>query len=215
MRQLARQALERGAAWNLRLITLKTGHDPAVLRGFLAENFVLAEIGAALAGPVPDDPPATDCPAGFQFLESGDLTELADSIVASLGDFFYDGHFRHDPEPGPETARQLWSRIARDDLTGRADPAVVLWDRKKDRAAGLATVRLTGREASLSILAVAAPYQGRGWGGLILGETLNRLRGRADWLRAETASFNLPALRLYQRLGFRPTAPLAALHAHL
>ncbi len=225
VRKLARQAVALAEAQDRRLITVKTFHDPAVLRGFLAENFVLAEILASLQGPVdrtPEGPgggrdeevPLTVPPAGFLFLEAEDLPGLAGDVVTGLGDFFYDGHFRHDPDPGPEVARRLWTRIAHDDLAGRADPAVVLWDRKKDRVVGLATACLAGREARLSILAVAAPYQRRGWGRLILAEMFNRLQGRAVQLKVETASYNLPALGLYQSLGLRPAPPLAALHYH-
>ncbi len=142
------------------------------------------------------------------------MPPLAPDLVAGLGDFFYDGHYRHDSVPGPEEARRLWSQVALEDLRGAADPAVVLWDRSRDRLAGLATVRISGREARLSILALAPPYQGRGLGRLILKETLNRLRGRAARLAVETASYNLPALKLYQGLGLSLEAPLAALHYH-
>jgi ribosomal protein S18 acetylase RimI-like enzyme len=215
VRRLARQAADRARAQGHRLVTAKIFHDPAVLRGFLAEGFVLAEIGAALAGTVPGEEAPAAPPAGFRFLEREDLPDLAEEIADALGDFCYDGHYRHDPEPGPETARRLWSPAAREDLGGRADPAVALWDIEKGRAAGLAAVRLAGQEAVLSILAVSAPYRGRGLGRLLLRESLNRLRGRAARLRAETASYNLPALKLYQRLGLTPVAPLAALHLHL
>lgn len=215
VRKLARLAIDQGRRDQASLITLKTFHDPAILRGFLAENFVLAEIGAALNGPVPATGPELERPVGFLFLEPEDLPDLVEEVVSGLGDFFYDGHYRHDPDPGPEAARRLWSQVARDDLAGRADPALVLWDRKKDRPVGLATVRLLGREAELSILAVSVHYRGRGLGRLILGETLNRLQGRADMLKVETASYNLPALNLYLSLGLRMAAPLAALHCHL
>ncbi len=215
VRHLARQAVGLARTRGHRLVTAKTFHDPAVLRGFLAEGFILAEIGASLAGMVPEEEVQATPPSGFRFLDNGDLADLAEEIVNSLGDFFYDGHHRHDPVPGPEAARRLWSRVAREDLGGQADPAVVLWDLKKDRPAGLATVRITGREAVLSILAVPAAYQGRGLGHLLLREIMDRLRGRAARIRVETASFNLPALKVYQRLGLNHIAPLAALHLHL
>jgi RimJ/RimL family protein N-acetyltransferase len=48
-----------------------------------------------------------------------------------------------------------------------------------------------------------------------LTELIRRLNGRAGRLRAETAAYNLPALTLYQSLGFTPEPPLAALHLHL
>ena len=215
VRRLARLAVMTARAADHRLITAKTFHDPAVLRGFMAESFVLAEIGASLSGPVPEESVPVDLPSGFLFPEPESLLELAGEVVAGLGDFFYDGHYRHDPVPGPEESRRLWSRAAKADLSGEADPAVVLWDRKRDRPAGLATVHLEGTEARLNIMAVGIAYRGRGLGRLMMGEIFNRLRGRAFVLKVETASYNLPALRLYQSVGLSHTAPLAALHYHL
>lgn len=211
-RRLANLAAGQGRLRNHRLLTVKTFHDPAVLRGFLAENFVLAEIGAALHGAVPAEARPLERPAGFLVLEDEDAREMAAEAVAVMGDFFYDGHWRHDRLPGPEAARRLWSQVALEDLSGQGGPALILWDQRRDRPAALATVRLSGPRAALSILAVAAPYRGRGLGRLVMRETLNRLSGRVDSIRVETASYNLPALRLYQSLGFTHTAPLAALH---
>ncbi len=214
VRRLAALAISESRAMGHKLITIKTCHDPAVLRGFLGENFVLAEIGASFSGAVPDEPVAADSPSGFSIVEGDEAGKLAEESVAALGDFFYDGHFRHDVRPGPETARRLWSRVALDDLAGAADPALILWDQRRDRAAALATVRPGHAHACLSILAVAAAYRGRGLGRYIMLEILNRLAGRAASLRVETASYNLPALKLYTSLGFAPLAPLAALHYH-
>ncbi|MDR3038029.1 MAG: GNAT family N-acetyltransferase [Candidatus Adiutrix sp.] len=216
VRRLAALAAGRARERGDRLVTLKTGSDPAALRGFLAEGFVLAEIGAALAYDLPPPPaaPAAGPPKGFAWLERRQAAEQAAGVMDFMGDFFYDGHLRHDPDPGPEAARRLWRQVALDDLAGAAGEAVVLWDRAQDRPAGLATARLTGETAGLSILALAEPYRGRGLGRPLLSEMIRRLIGRAAGLKVETAAYNLPALALYQALGFQPRAPLVALHLH-
>ena len=197
-----------------RLVTLKTGQDPAVLRGLLANGFVLAETLAVLTLDLALDPDSsTGPPPGYIWLERGE--KEAASLVDDLGDFFYDGHLRHDPRPGPEAARRIWRRAALDDLAGAADEAVILWDSAARRGAGLATASLGNEaEAVLSILALGAPYRGQGLGRPLLLELIRRLRGKASRLRAETAAYNLPALALYQALGFRLAPPLAALHLH-
>jgi ribosomal protein S18 acetylase RimI-like enzyme len=209
----AARARDRGD----RLATLKTGHDPAILRGLLDGGFVLAETVAVLAkGLARPADPATGPPPGFVWLSRGQAG--TGSLVEDLGDFFYDGHLRHDPKPGPEAARRIWRQAARDDLAGAADEAVILWDSAGRRGAGLATASLVDngqKEAVLSILALAGPYRGRGLGRPLLTELIRRLNGRAGRLRAETAAYNLPALALYQSLGFTPEPPLAALHLHL
>lgn len=217
VRKLARLAIEQGKLAGHKMIISKTIHDPAVLRGFLAEGFVLAEIGASLKGDVPEESgrPLESLPQGFCFLSGEELKEVAEEAVETLGDFFYDGHFRHDPVPGPEAAARLWSRVALDDLNGLAEPALLLWDRSRNRAGGLATVRRDGYRARLSILAVSPHYQGRGFGRRLMAEVLSRLEGRAREIDVETSSYNLPALSLYLSLGLVHTTPLAALHCHL
>ena len=215
----AGQARDRGD----RLVTLKTGQDPAILRGLLAGGFVLAEILTALTRDLALELDSSGPPPGFIWLERG--REEAASLVEDLGDFFYDGHLRHDPKPGPEAARRIWRQAALDDLAGAADEAVILWDSAARRVAGLATAKpgapgLGDEEAVLSILALAEPYRGRGLGRPLLSELIRRLIGRINppgrgRLRAETAAYNLPALALYQDLGFRPAPPLVALHLHL
>jgi GNAT superfamily N-acetyltransferase len=207
-----------------RLVTLKTGQDPAALRGLLAGGLVLAEFLTVLAldlAPNSDGSvkPQAGPPPGFIWLERG--REEAASLVENLGDFFYDGHLRHDTRPGPEAARRIWRQAALNDLAGAADETVILWDSVGHRGAGLATASLGApnigdrKEAVLSILALAEPYRGLGLGRPLLSELIRRLIGRAGRLKAETAAYNLPALALYQALGFTPAPPLVALHLHL
>jgi ribosomal protein S18 acetylase RimI-like enzyme len=214
--RLAGLAAARARVRGDRLVTINTGLDPAVLRGFIAAGFTLAEVAATLICelPGPTENPAA-LPPGFAWLERDRVRGEAAALVEVLGDFFYDGHLRHDPKPGPEAARLIWRQTALGDLSGAADEAVALWDCGRNRGAGLATARLTGREAGLSILALAEPYRGRGLGRPLLGELKSRLEGRANLLRAETAAYNLPALALYQALGFKPGPPLAVFHLHL
>jgi GNAT superfamily N-acetyltransferase len=181
----------------------------------LAGGFGLAENLTVLALDLDSGPDrSAGPPPGFTWLERG--SDLAETLVEDLGDFFYDGHLRHDTRPGPEAARRIWRRAALDDLAGAADEVVILWDGAGRRGAGLATARLVdGEEAALSILALAEPYWGLGLGRPLLSELIRRLKGRAGRLRAETAAYNLPALALYQALGFKPGPPLTALHLHL
>ena len=213
--RLAALASDRARERGDRLVTLKTGQDPAALRGLLAGGFGLAENLTVLALDLaPDFEYSAGPPPGFIWLERG--SDLAETLVEDLGDFFYDGHLRHDTRPGPEAARRIWRRAALDDLAGAADEAVILWDSAGGRGAGLATASLSDREeAVLSILALAEPYRGQGLGRPLLSELIRRLKGRAGRLRAETAAYNLPALALYQALGFKPAPPLTALHLHL
>ncbi|KXS55866.1 MAG: hypothetical protein AMR96_05940 [Candidatus Adiutrix intracellularis] len=148
VRKLARLAINLFQTRDDHFLTLKTSHDPASLRGFLAEGFILAEIGATLISPVPKIPGAAeDRLPNFIFLEQTKASKLASNLVAELGIFFYDGHLRHDSEVGPEAADRFWSARLAGDLAGAAQETIILWDRPKDRVAGLATARLNKQGA--------------------------------------------------------------------
>lgn len=216
-KKLADQTAWMAKKMRHRLVTAKIFHDPAVLRGFLAANFTLAEIGVSLSGTIAEmgisEVGSTlVCPSDFAFLEPGQAAEVASEVVKSLENFFYDGHFLHHPFPGPEASLKLWSQVLLDDLNGQADPVILLWDLGQDRVAGVATVRSNGRVALLNIMTVANPYRKKGLGRLIMQETLHRLAGRSTELQVETASYNLAALKLYQNSGLNHIAPLVALH---
>jgi GNAT superfamily N-acetyltransferase len=96
----------------------------------------------------------------------------------------------------------------------REAPSVFLWDDRQERPVGLALAALTGRsDAALTILHVAEDRRGQGLGRLLLFEIVRSLlKLGASTLAVETASWNLPALSLYQELGLRLRPPLAALH---
>ena len=89
---LARQTLELARSRGVKMVTAKTFHDPAVLRGFLSEGFVLAEIDAALEGALPEKADEVALTPGFAFIDGEDLIESADETIAAPGGFFYDGH---------------------------------------------------------------------------------------------------------------------------
>jgi ribosomal protein S18 acetylase RimI-like enzyme len=100
---------------------------------------------------------------------------------------------------------------------GRGDPSIFLWDDRQTRPVGLALCSIEGRSsAELTILHVAEDRRGEGLGRLLLHEAVRSLVERGvTSLSVETASWNLPALALYQGLGLRLRPPLAVLHLEL
>ena len=213
-RRLATHAIMKARTEAYNFLSLKCIHDPAILNGFLATGFTIAEIGSSLYIDIKKNISAKKAPAGFSFLTEFDEPER---LANEFGDFFYDGRHRADPLIGPAKAARLWTKIAQDDLSGQAHPAIILWDNKKNAPAGLATCRPLGDEtSSLSILTLMSGYWGQALGRHLLEEVLTQLAtAGCKRLLIETAAYNLPALKTYQALGAKPYPSTVSLHFHV
>jgi ribosomal protein S18 acetylase RimI-like enzyme len=196
-------------------LSVKTWHDPSVLRGLIDEGFQLAEIGARLAGKLDYENQAEDfdrvagaslrIPKNFEFPAWYD----------AFGDLFYDGHLRHGPYLAPAFQTALWRELALTDLR-RGQPFVFLWQDRPEEPIGIAWGAINGPAGTLMAIHVIERRRGQGLGAFLAGALFKRMfRMGARELTAETASWNLPALRLYHGLGLTQTAPLVALHLKL
>ena len=185
------------------------------MRGFLAEGFLLAEIGSCLKGPVSEEKDLQPLPkmSGLQIVPADTLK--AEAIMAELGELFYDGHHLHCPLLPEGFSKDLWRRVLiRDIKAGK--PALILSDLRGKRAAGLALADIQGPDATLSAISVGEEHRGRGLGKALLKNMMPLLhRKGARTLSAETASYNIPALSLYLSSGLRPASPKVALHRML
>jgi ribosomal protein S18 acetylase RimI-like enzyme len=197
-------------------LTIKTWHDTAILRGLIDEGFQMAEIGARFSGPLNDESDHHEVLAKI----SGVSVRRAKNYewsgwFDSFGDLFYDGHLLHGPFLGPEFQSQLWREVAVTDMR-RGQPFVFLWQDRPEKPIGLAWGGLNGPEGDLVAIHVVEERRGQGLGAYLAGALMKRmyLMGARE-LTAETASWNLPAIRLYQSLGLNQIAPLVALHLKL
>lgn len=211
-RILARKAKELAGRSEGRFLSIKTWHDPAILRGLIDEGFQLAEIGARLSGPLGGRDPGVDLdrmagvsirrPRGYEFA----------GWLDGFEELFFDGHLRHGPFLGPDFQNRLWREVASTDMR-RGQPFLFLWQDRPEKAIGLAWGGLNGEAGTLAAIHVAESRRGQGLGAFLARALLRRMAEMgARELTAETASWNLPALRLYAGLGLRPVAPLVALH---
>jgi ribosomal protein S18 acetylase RimI-like enzyme len=223
-RILAHKAMEKARGFGTRFLSIKTGQDPAVIRGLCAAGFQVAEIitrlcgslGVLLAGS--EDSPRLDTGrgglSGLSLLEPGDPKEAV-SWLEMLGDLFYDGHHRHSPFLPPDLSGSLWRAVA-SRLLEEKSPSLFLWDGRQKAPVAMALAQLDGDEAFLAVMHVAEECRNQGLGAYLLRQLSKNLRqAGAQNLWAETASWNLPALALYQSLGLKPQAPTLALHAEL
>jgi ribosomal protein S18 acetylase RimI-like enzyme len=212
-RAIAAKAKAMPANGPKKFLSVKTWEDPAAIGGFLDEGFQVAQFSSRFFGEL--DPSKVP---EFPFLYHSGLSlrsppprERA-GWLDSLGDLFYDGHHMHGPFLPSDFSGRLWREVALRDL-GRGDPSVFLWDERQDRPVGLALAAREGPQGSLTILHVAEERRGQGLGRLLICEMIRSLiKIGVSTLSIETASWNLPALQLYQSLGLRLKPPLAVLH---
>ncbi|MDR0621435.1 MAG: GNAT family N-acetyltransferase [Deltaproteobacteria bacterium] len=196
-------------------LSIKTWHDPAILRAFIDEGFQLAEIGARLTRALdyPKNPLDFNRLAGFSIRKpkSYEFPDWFDS----LGELFYDGHFSHGPYLSPAFQNTLWREVALADMK-RGQPFLFLFQDRPEKPVGLAWGALNGPSGTLMAIHVSEERRGQGLGAFLAEALFKSMHemGARD-LTVETASWNIPALRLYQALGLSQTAPLAALHLKL
>jgi ribosomal protein S18 acetylase RimI-like enzyme len=196
-----------------KFLSVKTWEDPAILRGFFDEGFEVAELSTRFFGAMdpkrlPEFPFLYHAGLSLQTPEAPDRAKWLDA----LGELFYDGHHRHGPFLPPDFPGKLWREVALRELA-LGSPAIFLVDERQSRPVGLALASLSGKTSTLAILHVSEERRGQGLGRLLLNEIVRSLvKAGALSLSIETASWNLPALSLYQSLGLKLRPPLAVLH---
>lgn len=154
---------------------------------------------------------------------NGDMTiEAAGSgdalaIEEVAGNCFTFSRFHLDPAIELDRANEVKRQWARNACRERA--SIVYVARQQGNVAGFLAVLESksggGRDAIIDLVGVDAAHQGRGVGRALSGMFVEQWQGRADRLRVGTQISNIPAMRLYELIGFRVTETLYVLHAHV
>jgi dTDP-4-amino-4,6-dideoxy-D-galactose acyltransferase len=125
--------------------------------------------------------------------------------------------FHLDPAIGLDRANDVKRQWARNACRGRASAIYVA--RKQDDVAGFLAVLESesgGRkDAIIDLVGVDKGHQGRGAGRALSRMVVDQWHARADRLRVGTQISNIPAMRLYESIGFRATETSYVLHAHV
>lgn len=101
-----------------------------------------------------------------------------------------------DIQANPWSVSQISSEIDRNDIH-----SVVLFDPKSQEVAGYLLTRTNGNEIEIMNIGIASKHQRKGFASKILQNLLNTAqKGSAIFL--EVSHLNIPALQLYQKLGF-------------
>lgn len=133
------------------------------------------------------------------------------------GRCFTYSRFHLDPLISTTQANEVKRQWARNACRGRA--ATVYTARRGGELAGFLAVVTSDaggtRDAIIDLIGVDAAHQGRGVGRSLSRAFIGNWRGKADRLRVGTQISNIPALRLYESLGFRVSETSYVLHAHV
>jgi dTDP-4-amino-4,6-dideoxy-D-galactose acyltransferase len=141
----------------------------------------------------------------------------AAAVETLAGQCFAFSRFHLDSAIGLARANEVKRQWARNACRGRA--SVVYVARKKNDVTGFLAVLEGGsdgrKDAIIDLVGVAKGHQGQGAGRALSRTFVDQWRDRADRLRVGTQISNIPAMRLYERIGFRITETSYVLHAHV
>jgi GNAT superfamily N-acetyltransferase len=142
------------------------------------------------------------------------LADPADvaAVAAITGEAIRTSHLHADPRLPAERTRALYAAWATNDVTGRARPTIIARDGRA--LIGYLTVVASADAAMIDLIAVAAAWRGRGAGAGLLAGFVDWLGDRNLPATVGTQAGN-PALRLYARCGFVPTATHVTYHLWL
>jgi dTDP-4-amino-4,6-dideoxy-D-galactose acyltransferase len=141
----------------------------------------------------------------------------AAAIEEIAGHCFTFSRFHLDPAIGIARANEVKRQWARNACRGRASAVYVA--RQKNQVSGFLAVLESksdsGTDAIIDLVGVDAACQGQGSGRALSMMFVDQWRTRADRLRVGTQISNIPAMRLYESIGFRVAETSYVLHAHV
>jgi GNAT superfamily N-acetyltransferase len=198
---------ERHAVLFVRL----AGDDP--LRGAL-DRAGYAAIDTLVTSTLGPDRPAIPRSGELAIERHDRLDEPSDlvAVAAITGEAIRTSHLHADPRLPVERTRALYAAWAINDVTGRAQQTIVA--RAGRELIGYLTVLAGADTAMIDLVAVAAAWRRRGAGASLVAGFIDWLGDRAIPATVGTQAGN-PALRLYARCGFVPTATHVTYHLWL
>ena len=142
----------------------------------------------------------------------------ASAIEKIAGRCFAFSRFHLDPAIGVARANEVKREWARNACRGRASVVYVSRQKSDDVTGFLAVLESKsrgGKDAIIDLIGVDTARQGQGAGRALSKMFVDQWRDRAERLRVGTQISNIPAMRLYESIGFRVTETSYVLHAHV
>jgi GNAT superfamily N-acetyltransferase len=198
----------------LRGVLEAAGHTPVdtLVTSTLASRREARRSAGATPEPAPEPRPGPG--PGLRIEHHDRLADPADiaAVAAITGEAIRTSHLHADPRLPAERTRALYAAWATNDVTGRAQQTIVARD--GHALIGYLTVVATPDAAMIDLVAVAAAWRGRGAGASLITGFIDWLGDRNVLATVGTQAGN-PALRLYARCGFVPTATHVTYHLWL
>ncbi len=178
-------------------------------------GFRVVDVNMTFDWAPPAETPGAGRAAAATFGTAGGDDAVAIENIAA-GCFRYT-RFHLDDAIGLDRANEIKRQWARNACRGRA--ATVYVARLAGSVVGFLAVlesrSLNGSDAIIDLVGVDAAHQGQGIGRGLSHMFVEAWRGRADRLRVGTQVSNVPAMRLYEKMGFRIAESAYVLHAHV
>ena len=175
--------------------------DPATLRLAMEAGFRFVDIRTTLEVSLDEPPPERTFDVRLARREDvNNLRRIAGR--SHHGSRFYsDGNFAQQL---CDELYRIW--IERSCLDSGFASEVLVVERQA-HVLGYVTYRLSSTLAEIGLVGIDQDFRGQGLGKLLLGAAVRRMQERgAETARVITQGTNVPALRLYQRFGFRPVS---------
>lgn len=137
-----------------------------------------------------------------------------DAVAAITADSIATSHLHYDPKLPLERTRRIYAAWGRNDVTGRAQRVIVA--RHAGALIGYVAVLATPTTAVIDLIAVARAHHGGGVGSALLAAFVADVVARGpDVVATVGTQSDNPALALYGRCGFVPTARHVTYHLWL
>lgn len=189
------------------------------LRAILADNAILGDLLVTLGKNIcgeESSPEVETARRSDLVFENGKATdeEQLKKITASA---YKQSHYFNDPNIPLDKAEAVYQKWISSSLRGFADSVIVA--RANEKTVGYITLRTEnlGQRAFgiIDLIAVREGYRGQGIAKMLIAEEIRQFHDRIETLYVKTQVSNLPALRLYYKLGFEPILREATFHVWL
>jgi dTDP-4-amino-4,6-dideoxy-D-galactose acyltransferase len=126
-------------------------------------------------------------------------------------------HYFNDPKIPLKKAEAIYQEWISNSIQGYADNVIIA--KLKEKIVGYVTFRIESLDEKafgvIDLIAVEKNYRGRGIGRMLVNEGIKKFCRRIDSLYVSTQISNIPALRLYEGLGFKAISSEATFHIWL
>jgi ribosomal protein S18 acetylase RimI-like enzyme len=186
---------------------------PELVRYCLSHSFILTDIKTILSAAI-DPEERSPFPPAITLDGNQEIWHRVEEIAA--GELAPLSRYTFDPGFGPEEAKRLYREWARQSIAGAFSEATILSVPLPDTLAGFITLRRKEEELFIDLFAVSREFRGEEIGsGLIRAAGIWARENGYRVISVTTQGHNIPALRVYEKNGFKTESANLFLHKWL